>query len=100
MKSHRYPAIMGDERPDDGGMLFLASVSFPRSLPETFLYAKPVAVTAVTERKEFMMTEAHETPEYIPGDHVELRIYLRQAQRGSGGSRLCSRNQLRRDVHS
>jgi hypothetical protein len=24
-----------------------------------------------------MMAEAHETPEYIPGDHVELRIYLR-----------------------
>ena len=23
------------------------------------------------------MTEAHEVPEYIPGDHVELRLYLR-----------------------
>jgi len=51
MKSHRYPAIMGDERPDDGGMLFLASVSFPRSLPETVLYAKPVAVMTVIKAK-------------------------------------------------
>jgi hypothetical protein len=23
------------------------------------------------------MAEEHEIPEYIPGDHVELRIYLR-----------------------
>jgi pyruvate/2-oxoglutarate dehydrogenase complex dihydrolipoamide acyltransferase (E2) component len=29
------------------------------------------------KRKEYTMVEAHEVPEYIPGDHVELRLYLR-----------------------
>jgi pyruvate/2-oxoglutarate dehydrogenase complex dihydrolipoamide acyltransferase (E2) component len=28
-------------------------------------------------QKEHTMAEAHEVPEYIPGDHVELRLYLR-----------------------
>jgi hypothetical protein len=29
------------------------------------------------KRKEVTMAETHEIPEYIPGDHVELHIYLR-----------------------
>jgi pyruvate/2-oxoglutarate dehydrogenase complex dihydrolipoamide acyltransferase (E2) component len=29
------------------------------------------------KRKEYTMAEAHGVPEYIPGDHVELRLYLR-----------------------
>jgi pyruvate/2-oxoglutarate dehydrogenase complex dihydrolipoamide acyltransferase (E2) component len=29
------------------------------------------------KRKEYTLVEAHEVPEYIPGDHVELRLYLR-----------------------
>jgi pyruvate/2-oxoglutarate dehydrogenase complex dihydrolipoamide acyltransferase (E2) component len=29
------------------------------------------------KQKEYTMAEAHEVPEYIPGDHVELRLYLR-----------------------
>jgi pyruvate/2-oxoglutarate dehydrogenase complex dihydrolipoamide acyltransferase (E2) component len=28
------------------------------------------------KQKEYTMAEAHEVPEYIPGDHVELRLYL------------------------
>jgi pyruvate/2-oxoglutarate dehydrogenase complex dihydrolipoamide acyltransferase (E2) component len=29
------------------------------------------------KQKEYTMAEAHEIPDYIPGDHVELRLYLR-----------------------
>jgi pyruvate/2-oxoglutarate dehydrogenase complex dihydrolipoamide acyltransferase (E2) component len=29
------------------------------------------------KQKEYTMAEAHEVPEYIPGDHVELLLYLR-----------------------
>jgi pyruvate/2-oxoglutarate dehydrogenase complex dihydrolipoamide acyltransferase (E2) component len=29
------------------------------------------------KRKEHTLVEAHKVPEYIPGDHVELRLYLR-----------------------
>jgi pyruvate/2-oxoglutarate dehydrogenase complex dihydrolipoamide acyltransferase (E2) component len=29
------------------------------------------------KQKEYTMAEAHEIPEYIPGDHVELHLYLR-----------------------
>src|ERR671927_128655 len=28
-------------------------------------------------QKEHTMAETYEVPEYIPGDHVELRLYLR-----------------------
>jgi pyruvate/2-oxoglutarate dehydrogenase complex dihydrolipoamide acyltransferase (E2) component len=29
-----------------------------------------------SKQKEYIMAEAHEVPEYIPGDHVELHLYL------------------------
>jgi hypothetical protein len=32
MKFHRYPEWMSDERPEDGGLLFLTSVSFLQKL--------------------------------------------------------------------
>jgi hypothetical protein len=51
-ESDEIPALSRqDERPDEGRLHFFTSVSFPRSLPEPILSARPGVVMTVIEAK-------------------------------------------------